>query len=77
MATTFTYGQDCLKTISTEHKSGYQNKKLELTCPSHEVTIQTVKAEHCDLDINNGADTDIAVKIVVNHLPTDASLDVH
>jgi hypothetical protein len=69
--------QTCLSEQQSGLMGNYYYLWQEVMCANTPASFGVTPNEWCDIDINNGPNTAIAVKITVNHLPQNASLAVN
>ncbi len=69
--------QTCLNELQSGLMGNYYYQWFEVSCANTPASFGVISNEWCDIDINNGSNTAIAVKITVNHLPQNANLAVN
>lgn len=73
----FVKAQNCVNELQSGFMGDYYYSWSEITCANTPITYSTTHNEWTDIEINNGANTNIAVKITVGHVPEGANLALH
>ena len=73
----FAKAQNCFDELQSGFMGDYYYSWTELSCPGTPILFGVTPNEWCDIDIANGAATDIAIKITIGHMPENATLALH